>query len=107
MEVRIRRMVSSSVVMAPRIRSVIGPGSSRVATACRVSPAANMLWMTWSCRSAAIRSRSANITAFCCSARASASSMAIEAWLAKPAAISRSSAVNAGRPDSRATVSTP
>ena len=46
-------------------------------------------------------------TARCCSARASASSSASAAWLAKLAAMSTSSAVNAGRPRRRAAHSTP
>ena len=74
---------------------------------CSASPVANSRWMTWSCRSAAIRSRSSSIAQRCCSVRASASSIATEAWLANPAAMSSSSAVNAARPVSRATVSTP
>ena len=63
--------------------------------------------MTWSCRSAAIRSRSSSIAARLCSERASASSMATEAWAANPAAMSTSSAVNAGLPVRLAAVSTP
>ena len=82
-------------------------GGRVAAMLCSASPVANRRWMTWSCRSAAIRSRSSSIAQRCCSAREAASSIATEAWLANPAAMSSSSVVNAARPVSRATLSTP
>ena len=100
-------MVRSRSATVAWIRSVARPGPSKPARACSDSPAANSRWMTWSCRSAAIRWRSWSIAVRCCSARASASSIATAAWLANPAAMSTSSAANPGRPRTRAAVSTP
>ena len=77
-------MVSSRSSTVAQIRSAARPPPTPMATLCNDSPAANSRWITWSCRSAAIRSRSSSMARPCCSARASPSSIATAAWLAKP-----------------------
>ena len=87
MDVRICRMVSSSAVDrgedAVGGRSGMEAGRRRPATS---APPRTSLWMTWSCRSAAIRSRSSNITAFCFR-RGHRRARPRRAWLANPLAI--------------------
>ena len=104
MAVRIWLMVASRSPTVAMTRSVARPGPRVAASACSDRPPAKRRWMTWSCRSAAMRSRSSNRAARCWSARAWASSRATAAWFAKPVAMSRSSALNAARPRSRTTV---
>ena len=71
---RIRRIVSSRSWMAPvRRAAAVAPdreplvsGGRVAAMLCSASPVANSRWMTWSCRSAAIRSRSSMSRTACC-----------------------------------------
>ena len=97
---------SSSSIVAAR-RSPARPGPRCAARLCSVRPAPNRRWMTWSCRSAAMRSRSSSIAARCCLCTSPCQFDGHRRLIGEASAISSSPAVNGGRPRSRAAVSTP
>src|SRR5690606_25146031 len=68
----------------------------RAATACRARPVPNRRWMTWSCRSRAIRARSSMRASRSRSARPRAGRNATPVWAAKSAARARSASVKTG-----------
>ena len=104
---RMSLIVSSSSSTACWTRpAASAPGISDVAP-CSDMPVANSRWMTRSCRSRAIRSRSAYSATRWAAWRRSASSMPMPAWAAKVATMSAAAGASGGEPRRRAAVSTP